>query len=1445
MKNTRLLLLTFLSIFIVFSSILHATGCDNSLDTRQNSRSPGVTIPSMNNISSDASTCISGTSGHREDKWGDYHLKNDYYNFTVNTSGSLSINTRSPDTSKFYLTVSINGRSFYRAHKRNHTITFPLESGDTVLLYFKEAGSDIDSYEATLSFVPGQTAIDTGAGDRPYTIRNPIGTRNISGSYSIIGNSNQCALDTNQKNTLSGSCVTATTNDRPSRFLDTDNDPQTVNSSWSKLETPPESTVVWAGLYWQGVVHNSDNCHSDFMGNKGRYDGSSITNEPKFKTGVQINFSKSSSKYGADKVKFKIPGGTYTEIKADQLDFNSLGYSGFKDVTSMIQAGNPNGNYNVADIKSHQGVEEDHGNYAAWSLVVIYRNSQETPQNITVFDGYTTVDKDFNQDLQINGFVARRATPIKTNISFFSMDGDNSRKTKLILINSNGASYDIENPNNSRTLFDSTIKDSIKRSHDSTSLRTDIKRIKLVNKVDPLSTTAILQPRTKGDRYTPSYFIFSTELAIPRVCYDYNVRKDDTTLLSEDRQIITTGNGEISINVSIRNLENSDFVLRDTTLKIKLTPSDKVNFSKALYSPNTVNTLIPAIRSTNHTATQPEIAIGEDATSAGGTIDSLQRYFTSYKYDMLESTFEGSFEIELNATLQYQTSTKVPTELSTANDTLIRCAQSNVYAPQWGQFNIERVDSGNFLTTNPNQRFPLYTQIAGRDFEFSMVSYDGNATPAFSQEKAISDMTVDVELIDTSAYDDNGSYFKCKNTDPSIIQTFDDGRKGFFVQFPSVASSRVDLSGASNINIRTEVALRNAAFRMWLLVDQNGTTLSHNCARNDDGCFRSLYAAHNWSSECSTNVNSACTTGSPSATVNSPCYEMLRTHCATPICSRDNFAIRPASYRLYISDSGESNTSTNPTNLLHTNSSQSVQKIAAGYAYKMDANATLFGTDRVARGYNTLFPTPSNGDVFSQFEFQNSTGSNCNDTTNADVGIRFEDGKISGTMSGNGISLDSNNLQSHLNVGNYNYHVEDNNWTIVDQQRYPFKTFPGTDDCLLNESAISSTGNTKSGCRTSSNLTGSNQYYDMSLRFEPYTFAVSDINMSVPKDGQNDIYMHDQLEDSNYRDMSVKFAGSVAALAKGDTSLSNFTSGCAAQAVNFHTDMNLTQNAQVVSRSHISTAENIPRKVYLKKNYIDGNGVQHNLDNNDNDSTNPAVIAASEFKDENNGTAELEVYYNFKRYENAPINPINIAFMAKEANSPAAASAANMEENYVPIGTQDIDENVNFYYGRIVASQPEYPVPSSEVSTTISFYPEIYCNFSHAECTDLFGFQTASIRNPDAWYINDRHTSPIDGIINRIWDHKNTLSINPDTNIVLTEGGSAGTSPTAINVTIPSVTTRTFTTTIEAKSDSPWFDNPRTNTTFLSGAGWAGPGKTGLVLESNASQDQHNKRTNW
>lgn len=78
----------------------------------------------------------------------------------------------------------------------------------------------------------------------------------------------------------------------------------------------------------------------------------------------------------------------YGTVNAQTLDTNGTRYSAFADVTGLVRDAGV-GNYTVANVQS--GTGEDR--YAAWDLIVVYRDSTQPPRNLTVFDGLATISR--------------------------------------------------------------------------------------------------------------------------------------------------------------------------------------------------------------------------------------------------------------------------------------------------------------------------------------------------------------------------------------------------------------------------------------------------------------------------------------------------------------------------------------------------------------------------------------------------------------------------------------------------------------------------------------------------------------------------------------------------------------------------------------------------------------------------------------------------------------------------------------------------------------------------------------------------------------------------------------------------------------------------------------------------------------------------------------------
>ena len=138
----------------------------------------------------------------------------------------------------------------------------------------------------------------------------------------------------------------------------------------------------------------------------------------------------------------------------------------------------------------------------------------------------------------------------------------------------------------------------------------------------------------------------------------------------------------------------------------------------------------------------------------------------------------------------------------------------------------------------------LYTQISGRDFDYSVVSYNETNEP-----QLIGEMTFKVKLLD----DENSTLYT-----------------GY--AYMDSNQSRVDITLDNDLNITT--ATRNAHFELWHLKDVNGSILRGN-----------------YSSESSYNMMLE------SGNIDTPLGD-----------TSDHFAIRPASFRIEIGDRDGNNT---------------------------------------------------------------------------------------------------------------------------------------------------------------------------------------------------------------------------------------------------------------------------------------------------------------------------------------------------------------------------------------------------------------------------------------------------------------------------------------------------------------------------------------------------------
>ena len=141
-----------------------------------------------------------------------------------------------------------------------------------------------------------------------------------------------------------------------------------------------------------------------------------------------------------------------------------------------------------------------------------------------------------------------------------------------------------------------------------------------------------------------------------------------------------------------------------------------------------------------------------------------------------------------------------------------------------GKFNIERTDSSSFEIMT-HARNAWYTQIAGRDFDYSLVFYNND----FTKEQNVSNVTVNVELVNE---DTNAVLYEYKFHIPATVKT-----------------SRIDIIKTIPIKDLNKLpATKRAIFRVTYGVNTKGNIIQANCLENPTLCtdYRSDDAKDNF-----------------------------------------------------------------------------------------------------------------------------------------------------------------------------------------------------------------------------------------------------------------------------------------------------------------------------------------------------------------------------------------------------------------------------------------------------------------------------------------------------------------------------------------------------------------------------------------------------------------------
>ena len=250
--------------------------------------------------------------------------------------------------------------------------------------------------------------LDPGAARASAVIRNFAVrfTATTTGDISLIGNTVMTCPASNNCSNVQAGRTAGNNNDYDMTYVDVDADPTTFNSSQATLSLPTGAQVLWAGLYWGAdTTAGSDGSAAPNTGQRGQV---------RFATPVATAYA------------------TLTAAVTDQASGSGLDYQAFVNVTTQVTAGQA-GIYRVANIQAGTGEDRQGG----WALVV-YSAPGLAPRNLTVFDGYATVNTTapVNITIPVSGFQTPPAGTVNIKIGVVAYEGDQDFTGDQMLLNS-------------------------------------------------------------------------------------------------------------------------------------------------------------------------------------------------------------------------------------------------------------------------------------------------------------------------------------------------------------------------------------------------------------------------------------------------------------------------------------------------------------------------------------------------------------------------------------------------------------------------------------------------------------------------------------------------------------------------------------------------------------------------------------------------------------------------------------------------------------------------------------------------------------------------------------------------------------------------------------------------------------------------------------------------
>ena len=1319
-------------------------------------------------------------------------------NFNTQTNGSLRRNTPNQDRYDYYYfvaptngTVHITTSGFtgdmngylYNSNCSNELIKDNSDSANIDLTYNVSAGTTykilLDAFSGNSTYTLNVTLSPTFSGNN-YKNFSILYSENLRGDIRQIGNT-ILGRSSNGSTVCPGNTTNNADNNLITRYWDVDGDSSTVNSSSSNLEIPAGATIKKAYLYWQGRTTS--------------------TNSAK-----------------ASQIKFKAPGNNYVTLTAPSANMRWDGsrddyfpYQGSIEITNYM---NGAGTYTVGDLTTYAGKYIDGlGAYGAWSMVIVYTKDNETLRNITIYDGYKTIATNNSENFTLSGFLTPSKGAVNSKFLIFTGEGDVDLKGDYVTMN--GTRLTRFNDNSTNTNEYNTFSASITKDNAYVTTRTPACQNNLgidihtydvgstgLNIIKNSNTSASLTIGTNSDVYYLSVFAFATQLYEPRVCYYIDRISDDSNkTIFENRQFVNPieSGKNYTFDLWISNMKRA---ISDTDIETARLVQTYLNMTNMDYSENSTYIQNLGTSSKSFISDTPNNDIGEydnnkstwrlgiGATSLqGGTIEPASSFNDNSKKAFI--SLQSKFLTESNTTslnlldhflfkASFQTDSIT---IGSDNAQLIeQCVDLNttatIYQPPLGIFNVTN-QNANVSAGDPQDgldiKNALWSQISGKAFDVKIVSLaNDKVTLKNFTGNVILDLVNSTSITDTQS--------TC--TAAPVLQQY---------KSPTPKTNLFNNESTKNFNLQYDKAHQNSRFRIKFYdfstigaIEGQPCSVS-NTSANINGvpqCFNDMNKVKKYFPQCATPTTNVCVSNLQEGDDDWRCYECIAGY-NDPVCSRDNFAIRPMTYSIDLNET----------------------RLIGGKQYRFDLNATRYANpadDSNVSGYNQTITQDVDRNVSEGLKLPiTCINPRLNENRRAlTTAITFTEGR------------NTTARYTFNEIGDVNISVDDKLWTQVDRSLYNTKGFS---DCIENDARSTANANGQIGC----NISGGKIFHFFPQAFRN-TLTLQDFHSA--NDGNFTYLSNDNNMTAHINIATTAILDDITPATDNDNpTAQNYTANCFARDIN----TSIALITLPANNEWLTNDSNATERI----NFFEDKVTTHSELN----ATGRSRLSTREgnFTD---GIANIMINFNFDRNISTPEEPFHIA-----KNDFNITQIIDQNNTIGSDFNRTIDQNSTFYYGRVYSTNYRGQSP---ITTAIRY--EVYCKNCAPMAFQAIGAQSPESL---MWYQNPLHVTTDGNVTafvavgNSIIANPNTNTITNNTGLDTTHALSL---PNGTNAPYTDRIQMRPTTSPWLLHN---LSNPLATTNdfmveFTQTGQWAGQGDLGRTVDVNASV-RTNRRMEW